>query len=106
MDAMCHDRRMVTISVRVTISIPHARSLKEKRAVVRSLVERLRSRMHVSAAETDYQDHVDRAEVGFAVVSGDLAAARSVVAACKRFTDEHLLGRADVIDVVEDEVFL
>ncbi len=97
---------MVTISVRVTISIPEARSLKEKRAVVRSLVERLRTRMHVSAAETGDQDHVDRAEVGFAVVSGDLAAARSVVEACKRFTDGHLLGRGEVIDVAEDEVFL
>ena len=103
---MCHHLCMVTISVRVTISIPEARSLKEKRAVVRSLVERLRTRMHVSAAETDHQDYVDRAEVGFAVVSGDLAAARSVVEACKRFTDEHLLGRAEVIDVAEDEVFL
>lgn len=97
---------MVTISVRVTISIPAARSLKEKRAIVRSLVERLRSRMHVTAAETGDQDYVNRAEVGFAVVSGDLAAARSVIEACKRFTDDHLLGRAEVIDVAEDEVFL
>jgi uncharacterized protein YlxP (DUF503 family) len=103
---MCHDRRMVTISVRVTISIPAATSLKEKRAIVRSLVERLRSRMHVSAAETGDQDYVSRAEVGFAVVSGDLATARSLVEACKRFTDDHLLGRAEVIDVAEDEVFL
>ncbi|MQC18284.1 MAG: DUF503 domain-containing protein [Chloroflexi bacterium] len=97
---------MVTISVRVTISIPAAKSLKEKRAIVRSLVERLRSRMHVTAAETGDQDYVNRAEVGFAVVSGDLVAARSVIEACKRFTDDHLLGRADVIDVAEDEVFL
>jgi len=103
---MCHDRRMVTISVRVTISIPAATSLKEKRAIVRSLVERLRSRMQVSAAETGDQEYVSRAEVGFAVVSGDLAAARSVVAACKRFMDDHLLGRAEVIDIAEDEVFL
>lgn len=97
---------MVTISVRVTISIPAAKSLKEKRAIVRSLVERLRSRMHVTAAETGDQDHVNRAEVGFAVVSGDLAAARAVIEACKRFTDDHLLGRAEVVDVAEDEVFL
>lgn len=97
---------MVTISVLVTIAIPQAGSLKEKRAVIRSLVERLRSRMHVSAAEVGDQDYVNRAQIGFAVVSGDLAAARSVVEACKRFTDDHLLGRAEVIDVVEDEVML
>lgn len=103
---MWHDQRMVTISVLVTIAIPEANSLKEKRAIIRSLVERLRSRMHVSAAEVGDQDFVSRAEVGFAVVSGDLAAARSVVEACKRFTDDHLLGRAEVIDVVEDEAVL
>lgn len=97
---------MVTISVLVTIAIPEATSLKEKRAVIRSLVERLRSRMHVSAAEVGDQDHVSRAQVGFAVVSGELAAARSVVEACKRFVDDHLLGRAEVIDAVEDEVIL
>lgn len=97
---------MVTISVLVTIAIPEASSLKEKRAVIRSLVERLRSRMHVSAAEVGDQDYVSRAQVGFAVVSGDLAAARSVVEACQRFIDGHLLGRGEVIDAVEDEVML
>lgn len=103
---MCHDERMVTISVLVTITIPGATSLKEKRAVIRSLVERLRSRMRVSAAEVGDQDYVSRAQVGFAVVSGDLATARSLVDACQRFTDDHLLGRGEVIDVVEDEVTL
>ncbi|MCK9496414.1 MAG: DUF503 domain-containing protein [Dehalococcoidia bacterium] len=97
---------MVTISVLVTIAIPEASSLKEKRAVIRSLVERLRSRMHVSAAEVGDQNYVSRAQVGFAVVSGDLAAARSVVEACQRFIDDHLLGRGEVIDAVEDEVML
>ena len=97
---------MVTISVLVTIAIPEASSLKEKRTVIRSLVERLRSRMHVSAAEVGDQNYVSRAQVGFAVVSGDLAAARSVVEACQRFIDDHLLGRGEVIDAVEDEVML
>lgn len=97
---------MVTISVLVTISIPEAGSLKEKRAVIRSLVERLRSRMNVSAAEVGDQDYVSRAQVGFAVVSGDIATARSLVEACKRFVDDHLLGRAEVIDAVEDEAVL
>lgn len=97
---------MVTISVLVTIAIPQADSLKEKRSVIRSLVERLRSRMHVSAAEVGDQDYVNRAQVGFAVVSGEIASARSLVDACKRFIDDHLLGRGEVIDVVEDEVVL
>jgi len=97
---------VVTITVLLTIAIPEARSLKEKRGVIRSLVERYRSRLHLSAAEVGSQDDVRRAQVGFAVVSGDLATARSLADHAKRFADEHLLGRGEVIDVAEDEVIL
>ena len=97
---------MVTISVLLTFSITESRSLKEKRAVVRSLVERYRTRLRISAAEVGLQDDVRQAQVGFAVVSGDLASARNLADAARRFANEHLLGRAEVIDVVEDEVAL
>jgi uncharacterized protein YlxP (DUF503 family) len=97
---------MVTITVLLAIDIPESHSLKEKRAVVRSLVERLRRRMQVSAAEVGLQDHVGRAEVGYAVVSGDLATARSLAAAARRFVEAELLGRGEVIDAVTEETVL
>jgi uncharacterized protein YlxP (DUF503 family) len=97
---------VVTISVLLTIEIPESHSLKEKRAVVRSLVQRLRTRMHLSAAEVGEQNRVGRAQVGFAVVSGDLATARSLADAAQRFADDHLIGRGEVIDVATDEVIL
>jgi hypothetical protein len=73
--------------------------LKEKRAVVRSLIARLRSRLGLSAAEVGAQDLLQRAEVGFAVVSGDLATARRVADEARRFADQELLGRAEVVGV-------
>ncbi len=94
---------MVTISVLVTLDIPHARSLKEKRAVVRSLVERLRVRLRLSAAEVGLQDRVQAAQVGFAVVSGDRGRARALSGEARRFIDAELLGRAEVIDVAVEE---
>lgn len=97
---------MVTISVLLTIAIPETRSLKEKRAVIRSLVERYRSRLHLSAAEVGMQDDVRRAQVGFAVVSGDVATARALADAARRFADEHLIGRGEVIEIAEDEALL
>jgi len=97
---------VVTISVLLTIALADTQSLKEKRAVVRSLVERYRARMRISAAEVGEQDNVRRAQVGFAVVSGDIATARALAEAAKQFADDHLLGRAEVIDVAEDEVIL
>ena len=88
---------MVTISVLLTLHIPGAQSLKEKRAVVRSLVERLRSRKQLSAAEVGLQDRLQAAEVGFAVVSGDASTARRLADEARRFVDDELIGKAEVV---------
>lgn len=53
------------------LHIPAARSLKDKRRVVRSLIDRLHSRYRVSVAETDFHDLHQRAEVSVALVSHD-----------------------------------
>lgn len=50
------------------LHLPSARSLKDKRRIVKSLVERLHQRLRVSAAETDYHDLHQRAEIGIAIV--------------------------------------
>ena len=59
--------------VRIELHIPAARSLKDKRAVIRALKERIRSRTAAAVAEVDHQDLWQRAALGFAVVSGDNA---------------------------------
>lgn len=46
-------------------------SLKEKRSIVKSLVERLKSRFNISAAEVDFNDSKIKALVGIAAVSND-----------------------------------
>ena len=45
-------------------------SLKEKRRVVRSLLDRVRARHNVAAAEVDHQDLHQRSQVAFASVAG------------------------------------
>lgn len=51
--------------------IPYAMSLKDKRQVARSLMERTRRRFNVSVAEVDTQDAHKTLTVGIALVSGD-----------------------------------
>jgi len=51
------------------LHLPSARSLKDKRRVVKSVVERIHSRYRVSVAETDYHDLHQRAEISLAVVA-------------------------------------
>ena len=57
--------------IELTFRLDGCGSLKEKRQVVRSLVDRLRHHFDVSAAEVDHQDTWDLAGIGIALISGD-----------------------------------
>jgi len=61
---------MFVLVLDVELHIPAARSLKAKRAVVKSLVETSRQRFHVAAAEVGYQDRWQRSQIGFAALAG------------------------------------
>jgi len=51
------------------LHLPSSRSLKDKRRVVKSLVDRIHQRYRVSVAETDFHDLHQRAEISLAVVT-------------------------------------
>ena len=51
------------------LHLPQSRSLKGKRRVVKSLVEKIHQRFRVSVAETDFQDLHQRSEIGIAAVA-------------------------------------
>jgi uncharacterized protein YlxP (DUF503 family) len=65
--------------LRLTFHIPHARSLKEKRSVVRKFRDRIRARFDVSIAEVGAQDLLQRAVFGVSVVSSDASVCDSVL---------------------------
>jgi uncharacterized protein YlxP (DUF503 family) len=71
--------------VRLELHIPTSRSLKEKRAVLRPIVEGLRHRFQISVAEVGYQDKWQRALVGMAVVSDSYGHAVEVVDTVERW---------------------
>ncbi|MCM2392894.1 DUF503 domain-containing protein [Streptomyces albipurpureus] len=68
------------------------RSLKEKRSVVRPIVAEIQRKFSVSVAETGDQDLYRRAQIGLAVVSGDVAHLTEVLDRCERF----VAGRPEV----------
>lgn len=61
---------MVIGVCRVTLHLPASHSLKDKRQVVRSLVERLRHRFDLAVAEVEDQDRWQIATLGLVCVSG------------------------------------
>jgi len=59
--------------------VPGVSSLKAKRQVIKSLIQRLRNRFNVSIAETGNQDLWQRVELGMAVVCHNGAGADSIM---------------------------
>lgn len=56
---------LLTIKLRIS----HAQSLKDKRSVVRGLLDRVSAKFNVAVAETAFQDIWDTAEVSIVTVS-------------------------------------
>jgi hypothetical protein len=73
------------LALSVELHLPQSRSLKDKRAVVKSMTEGARQRYAVAAAETAHQDTWQRAELGFACVSGSTGHASDVIDEVERF---------------------
>lgn len=69
---------MVVGAVEFRLKIMGARSLKEKRKVLKSLKDRL-SKMNISVSEVDDQDKWQAATLGIAVVSNDAGFINSVI---------------------------
>lgn len=63
----------------VELHFPGARSLKDKRQDLRSLIERLRHRLQVLVVESDFQDLHQRAGLAIASLASDAEAARGTV---------------------------
>jgi uncharacterized protein YlxP (DUF503 family) len=76
-------------ALEIEIHIPSARSLKEKRSVVRHLVETARQRFGVSASEVAHHDRWQRAGLGFSVVAPSAAPAQRLLEQVERFVWSH-----------------
>jgi len=66
------------------LKIDHAHSLKDKRHVVKSLKEKLRSRHNVAVAEIDYQDVWQRSVIAAVTVSPHRPRAEQVLQAAEK----------------------
>lgn len=78
---------MTTLSAEFTLYIADAHSLKDKRMVARSLIDRIRHKFNAAIAEVDMQDMHQTLVLGVAVVSGEAHHARSQLDAIVRFIE-------------------
>ena len=76
---------LYALALAVDVRIPEAHSLKEKRSVIRTILDGARRRFGASTAETGLHDVHQRAELGFVVVAGEAGHAADLVDAIERF---------------------
>jgi hypothetical protein len=62
---------MIVGTLYLRLMVREARSLKDKRRVLRSLKDNIRNRHNVSIAEIGSQDHHQLAELGIAMIGND-----------------------------------
>jgi hypothetical protein len=76
----------------IELHLPGARTLKDKRQDIRSLVERLRHRLAVLVVESDHQDLHQRAALAMSALATDAEAARGTVARALDLVHERFEG--------------
>lgn len=87
---------MITGTCEVKLRIYGAKSLKEKRHIVKSIIGKLKSRFNISIAETDLNDLWQSSIIGFACVSNKTAHVNEVISKVVRFIEGDT--RVEIID--------
>ena len=86
---------MTVLSAKLIFHISYAQSLKDKRMVARSVVDKTRKKYNASVAEVDTQESHQILTLGIAVVSGEYSHAQNmldeVVRFMERVTDAELV---------------
>lgn len=83
------------------LRIRGCRSLKEKRHVLKTLTNALRSKFNVSVAEVDHHDLWQRASISVAAAAGEQHHARRVMHEVEKFVD-----RWCEVEVIGEELTL
>ncbi len=93
---------MVVLICRIELFLPAVASLKEKRHIVKSIIERIRAKLNASVAETDLQDIWQRAVIGVAMVSSDRTLLEQQLNLIKRIVDDN--GEAELVEFIAEYV--
>ena len=92
---------MFTLSAKLTFYIPQSTSLKDKRQIRRSLIEKTRHKFNVAIAEIDTQDIHQTLTIGIAVVSGKSAHRQNSIDEIIRFMEANADAELTATEIFE-----
>jgi uncharacterized protein YlxP (DUF503 family) len=87
---------MIIVAARITLMIPENDSLKGKRRVVKSLIEKVRHKFDAAIAEVGDNDLWQKAKIGVALVGNDAQLLSSRLQQIMKFMENQHL--AEIID--------
>ena len=92
---------MFTLSAKLSFYIAGSGSLKDKRQVRRSLIEKTRRKFNASVAEIDNLDSHKQLTVGVAVVSGDGRHRENSLNEIIRFMENNTAAELTSVEIIE-----
>ena len=91
---------MRVLNLKITLRASWVHSLKEKRMVVKSIVQRLKNKFNVSVSEVQYQDIHQQIGIGICAVCGDQKQVDSTLENLIDFVEENT--DAEIINIESD----
>jgi uncharacterized protein len=93
---------MKVLLMKITLRASWVHSLKEKRMIVKSIVQKLKNKFNISAAEVDEQDIHQTIVIGIAAVCGTTAQVDSTMENVIRFVEDHT--DAEIVDIQRENM--
>ncbi len=90
---------MIVGTAKIYMSANWVHSLKEKRMIVKSIVEKVRNKFNVSIAEVDYQDYHQSIVLGITCVSNDTKHAQSMIQNVINYIEDNCEATIDDVDI-------
>jgi uncharacterized protein YlxP (DUF503 family) len=84
-------------SLSLELFLPECCSLKSKRRIVKSILDKIQHRYNVSVAEVDHQDLWQRAVLGFACAGSNRKVVEKTLSVIINFVEE--MGSGEIIDI-------
>lgn len=95
---------MDILLMKITLRASWVNSLKEKRMIVKSIIQKLKNKYNISVGEVDRQDEHKAIVLGISAVCGDVKIAHSIKEKIISFVEENC--DAEIIDIEEEtEIF-
>ena len=83
---------------RFEIFVPHSGSLKQKRQVLRPVIDRVRNKLNISIAEVDHQNLWQRSALGVTCVSSSVDQCHKLLADAERVIGRAAIDGAEIVD--------